>query len=643
MANYYNVTAYKHTGFTALHRPARPAVLEAITDKAYIEGLALNRYDMPSIQSIDLQGSVKDVAGNQLNNPNSTGSHGPNGPFYNWEEVDYLRLVRTGYPGDTDFIDITNNMTDPWNATKTAEQKTLRVAYYFVTRLEPLSRNVTRLYLEYDPWLSAGGLDSVTLEGYKIRGHITDAEDASSFNMTDEGVTQTQPLEVSGYTEVGQSTLGLNPNAFIATSVDLDTIDKTGITVTDGSGSQTFPKIPAVSVDTNVVLNLPGGDITSNYLKNMAFYKLDEKLEALTLLNSMSSVNLSASYNVPVPYASLGSAVLTGLAQKVDNPSPRNIGSYPRKADYYWGTDLLISTGSGTVASMAFSEVSDRSIGIWANPLPGGSPLARFTSIKSKNNIWDGAIAGSSWQEVTVTLDSVAGFYWTQANYYNQKAATQMSIAQRQTSFNSNITEQQLTIASGTSNTAMNVAGGMVAAGLAVATGGAALVAMPQAFSMINSFGSYGADMAKAKNQMNYLNNSERLSQQSDLITQQQQLMGIQQTSLSGPTMAFTATPAESLIRDNRFATATCNASKQDRQRLRDYLKQYGYSGLYKPLSGNIEVKSKVNFTQAVSVHATHSYLPHRDLEAIEQIFTTGVFLWNTAVDYAAFDNNPDA
>ena len=268
MANYYNATIYRNTGFTAIHRPARRSVLEGITDKSYVQGIVVKRAEMPAIGYIDIQGSVKDVKGEQFNAPNSTGSHGPDGPFYNLEQADYIRLVRTGYPGDPDFIDISNNMTDPWNSPKTAEQKPLRVGYYFITGLEPLARNVTRVYLSYDYWLSAGGLDEVNLSGYKIRGHITDAEDAAGYNMVEEGVSLTKPLEIANYNNVGLTCINANNKVIIATAADLAAIEAStsweDLAYIFAGSSNAFGKIPHHVAQSAIVTNMPDGEVLTS-------------------------------------------------------------------------------------------------------------------------------------------------------------------------------------------------------------------------------------------------------------------------------------------------------------------------------------------------------------------------------------------
>lgn len=660
MANYYNATIYRNTGFTALHRPARRSVLEAVTDKSYIQGIVVNRAEMPAIGFIDIQGSVKDVKGTQLNQPNSTGSHGPDGPFYNLEQADYVRLVRTGYPGDPDFIDISNNMSDPWNAAKTAEQKPLRVGYYFITGLEPLARNVTRVFLSYDYWLSAGGLDDVTLTGYKIRGHITDAEDAANYNMVEEGVSLSQPLEITNYADVGQTCINANNRVIISTPADLEKIEQATTWqdlkyMFEGS-TNAYAQVPHHVGMTSIVTNMPDGEVLTSYYEDVGFYNYAQYEKALEYLNMIGSLNIVNAYQVPIPYVSGPTGtIITSLSQKVDNPSARNIGSYPRKADYYWGSDVLISKGSGVVNQTAFSEVTDRTVGIWANVLPGGAPYARFMGIKSKAHLWDGAVQGAEWVNSTISFNVASGLYWSQRAAQLQVESTRISSNTRQAEYanQQQTIEEELkalnaTFSQKTASSLASDALSMLAVGGLVGGGVGAVIGVAAAF--VKAGASYLTSSINTKKEAKLYNmeqataaETERLAAEADIVAIDTILMGAQQTALSTPAVAYAATPAAGLLRDNRFATAVCNASQQDRLRLRTFLQQYGYSGLYKPLANNIEVKSKVNYTQAVNVHATHSYLPHRYLEAIETMFTTGVFLWNSTVDFTAFDNNPDA
>ena len=49
-----------------------------------------------------------------MGNPSQAGSQGPGGPFVDLEELDYACLIRTGYPGDNDFVNIGNSQ-DAYN------------------------------------------------------------------------------------------------------------------------------------------------------------------------------------------------------------------------------------------------------------------------------------------------------------------------------------------------------------------------------------------------------------------------------------------------------------------------------------------------------------------------------------------------
>ena len=199
MANYYNVCAWKRTGFDPLNRPYSRDVLnneEFLSNALYCQtdGISLGRTTMEGLITLKVPGSVKDIKGTQQNDPNSTGTHGPKGPFYSWEEVDYVRITRTGYPGDDDYVDISGNQRDPWNAPH--EGAKLFIGYYFVTGMEPVARNVTRLYLTMDYWTTCGAADELEIEsGFKIAGHITEAEDASSYNLYPSSIGLLEPLD----------------------------------------------------------------------------------------------------------------------------------------------------------------------------------------------------------------------------------------------------------------------------------------------------------------------------------------------------------------------------------------------------------------------------------------------------------------
>ncbi len=687
MANYYNVTGYKHTCFDVMNRPYSRTVLEnSGLETIYMQGIALKRNDMRAITYIDLPGSVKDVKGTQQNAPNSVGSHGPDGPFYNWEEVDYIRLTRTGYPTDTDFIDITNNMQDPWNAPKTADQKHLRVGYYFVTGLEPLARNVTRLSLLFDAWTSCGAADELIIDtGYKVRGHITDAEDAASYNMTAEGIGNIYPLEVMAEANVSLPKQTADPYHIICSSVDLtqytneDSI--AGIVATATAGQAiVIPKIKSVQTPTAVTLTTGLNLNKTTNVNTYGFFRGDDvagdTYKALTVLYSADVLNINASYLVPREYVDIGQSdiritAIKGLSGSVTNPNARENMSYPRKADYLYGQEVLMSNASNDMNIQSFSELTDRNIQIWGLPTPNGNPVARFKGIKGHTHDLDQAVNGLPWQNNQVIIEGSAGEFWTKTSAYQTKASLLLSGASASmdtANTNSALKGQILSQAVG------STAGGAIGMYRASKAGyhmagvsGDDIAAMPfgspatspymtgqqMSAARLSAAGMAGSGAIAVMNSVagkmtndamiQAAVNNEAFTQMSLTQQQTQNITGTIQSSLQVPLAGFQPDWNNNMLTDNDFKVYTINTGTKDRERLKRYFKRYGYSGLYEPLTyNNINVKQKVNFIQAEGVSLRHKYYAKRDLYDIQTMLAGGVFLWNVPVSEAAFDTNPD-
>ena len=688
MANYYNVTGYKHTYFDTMNRPYSRAVLEnSGIETIYMQGIAVKRNDMRSITYIDLPGSVKDVKGTQQNAPNSIGSHGPNGPFYNWEEVDYLRLTRTGYPGDEDFIDITNNMTDPWNATKTAEQKQLRVGYYFVTSIEPLARNITRLSLLFDAWTSCGASDELIIDtGYKVRGHITDAEDAASYNMTAEGIGNIYPLEVTAEANVSLPKHTADPYHIICSNVDLtqytneDSI--TGIVATATGGQEiVIPKIASVATPTAVTLSTGLTLSKTTNVNTYGFFRGDDvagdTYKALTVLYSANVLDINASYLVPQEYVDIGQSDIriTAIKSKtgtVTNPNAREAMSYPRKADYLYGQEVLMSNASNDMNVQSFSELTDRDIQIWSLPTPNGNPVARFKGIKGHTHDLDQAVNGLPWQNNQVLIEGSAGEFWTKTAAYQTKASLLLSGASASMDTANTNSALRGQIVSQTIGSLVGTGVGMYAGSKAgyhlAGVTGADIASQPffqgtvtpQGYQMsmsngatLSAAGAMGVGATAVLNSYaGKLSNdatiqaaasNEAFTQMSLTQQQTQNITNTIQSSLQVPLAGFQPDWNNNMLTDNDFKVYTINTGSKDRARLKRFFKRYGYSGLYEPLTySNINVKQKVNYIQAEGVALRHKYYAKRDLFDIQTMFAAGVFLWNVPVAESAFDNNPD-
>lgn len=656
MANYYNLIGWRHTGFNAFNRPYSRDVLETEYFKRpenyfQMEGIAVKRDDMDGLNFIDLPGSVKDYHGNQLSPPNATGTHGPGGPWYSWEEVDYIRLVRTGYPGDEDYVDISGNMADPWNAPRIGK---LFTAYYFVTGLEPIARNVTRLYLSLDEWTTLGGASELTIEtGFKIRGPVTDAEDASSYNMASENIGLIEPLVTvqSGFL----NNTSLSGTDFICSSIDLTQYsegqDIDGFVAATASGQMVFPAIKSSADISTVEYVTPWGDVFNHTIFGFGIFAANDARvkHNLSVLYSAGQLELQDSYTVPNVYIEQSSISpahpgqylkIKNAQKKFPSPVSKDISGYPRKADYLFGQEVLYGLASGTVNIQPFSELSDDSIMIWANPLPSGSPLARFKDIKEHPFNYDQLVSGITWVKKAVVMQGASGSMWTQINnqFAQQTQARDVARYENEAELTKKTQTYETTrqIANMSFDTLSAVNSGI---GISLATQSGREKAIAGARAITNA----GLDLALTAAQ-NKATNKELTFKADSLAQAQNQLNAAMAQSLAkAPYASFVPDLTTATLVPNGFGVSVINTSAKDRARLKNYFRRYGYSGQYKKLTwAEIDVKQKVNFIQCEGVTLIHTHYPMRMTDKCARLLEGGVFLWKGKPEQSAFENNPD-
>lgn len=651
MANYYNLRAWKRTGFDRMNRPYDRSVLTQsyFTDPSkYIQlkGIVVKRDDMSGLAYIDLQGSVKDIKGEQVNAPNATGPQGPGGPWYSWEEVDYVCLVRTGYPNDEDYVDVSGNVLDPWEIDVTGGK--LFISYYFVTGLTPIARNVTRVWLEEDYWLTMGGASELEIEtGFKVRGHITEAEDAAEYNTAAEPIGLIHPLETIAHEtlEIPETGTDIANNEFLVSSVDLlansedDNIAALTVTTSDGA-SYAIPKIQAATRAQNLALREPGGNISYYAMSGQGVYNPanSKVLFNLTSLYSAGQLELQDSYIVPKKYLNQAQDVggaYTVMMNAVHEIVPKiapDISEYPRKADYMFGQLVLYSDSVGTMDIENFSEVSDRTVQVWALIGASGTPYARFKTIKEHPYLYDKAIQGMPWVKKAITLQGASGSLWTQINSEMAQASNALAQANIDLANASADIQYKRNDPLGLQGTG-NIITQAVAAGVSGQTPpGAALKIAGSPFDYYN----YQKD--------------RELQLEARRFTQSAQDLKIAQTrqdymrNMTGqPYVSFTPDISRCLFSDNGFNVYIVNSGAADRARLRHYFRRYGYSGLYTPLTWEtINVKNKVNFIQAEGVVLKHHHYPMRDVQQTAALLEQGLFLWHERPNAAAFETNAD-
>ena len=654
MANYYNVVGWKHTGFDFYNRPFSRDVLNTdyftnSNNYFQMKGIAVKRDDSGDISYIDLPGSVKDLRGDQVNSPNSVGTHGPGGPWYSLEEVDYIRLARTGYPGDPDYVDITGHEKDPWNAPREGK---MWVSYYFVTGLQPMARNVTRVFLMLDEWTTMGGADELEIEtGFKIRGPISDAEDASSYNLAPEPISLIEPLKTISNTPLNDVPVEAGEKVdFLVSAIDLtqyseeQTISAFVAQAANGE-TMAFPAIAAVSRVTQMQLNDLDG--TKNFYANgyALFDPKDSRVQHnLSVLYSAGQLELQDSYSIPKQYvlAAPQGGIFSDVAntqQEATKTWGKDISGYPRKADYLFGKECLYSLATGAMNVQSFSELTNDNVQIWAVICPSGYPVARFKGISDHPFLYDQTVSGMPWLKTAVIMQGASGSMWTQVQ--NAFAQQTQNRAASENEFSNEIWDYRF--AGDTVKTAADAAigaGSAVSSGFSVTnalSGGketwqAAQAAADTAYAGYNLYMDYKSEMG------------QRQFREASLAQAQNQLnAGMAQAGFKAPLVNFIPDVSLSAFQENAFAVAVINTGAKDRQRLKNYFNRYGYSGQYVPLTWDVvNIKSKVNYIQCEAVCLKHAHFPTRMTMKTAALLSQGLFLWNEKPNQAAFANNPD-
>lgn len=653
MANYYNVAGYKHTGFNWNNRPLSREVLaySPFIDEGNfftMDGILTNRQDMFGLKHIDIQGSVKDYKGNQNNPANVIGSRPLGGPYYSIEEIDYIRIVRTGYPGDEDFVDIDQRILDPWNISHDGFK--LFVGFYFVIgEPEPIARNVTRLYIKMDLWTTLNGAGELSIDsGLKVHGHITEAEDASSFNTCPEQVSIKEPLRVISSARVF-SLDDRTVNVMVSgsaldqyTQEDAPTMD--AVTAQAEGGREVV--FPYINIARSTTFNMQYPTETQDVVMQGvgAYYPSDKVNYNVNLLYSAGQLELHDSYAIPFQYANFTRLDdwyerISGINTVVTSPILPDISGYPRKADYLFGEITIVAEATGDMNSQPFSNMNDYSIRIWSCPLPGGNPYAKFNGIKGVNYAYDQSVAGMAWISKSIALAGASGTFWNQVNNSFAQQSLDRSVAQNR--INNNIQTSRFI-----SRGAQSVANGVIGAGR-IATSGVSLTNWAgggkETFDAAQAISDAAFDAANLGIDVTADIFDRRFREQS-LSQQQAQLNAtIAQTTFQRPSVQFVPTIGSGAFAINTFSVYITNTSAADREYLRTKFRMFGYSLPPRQLTyEEINVKQRVNFIMAENASFSHTYYPARVTSELSELFAQGFFLWSEKPNYEAFSNNPD-
>lgn len=649
MANYYNLRGWKKTGINRMNRPFSPEKLNDImAGKEYFQlsSIQVNRSDIYGLTYIDVQGSVKDMGGVQIGNPSQHGSQGPGGPFVDLEELDYACLIRTGYPGDNDFVNIGNSQ-DAYNNTA------VNSAFFFVGTPIPLSRNVTRLPLELDAWTTMMLDPNIEMGGFKIRGPITDIEDAQSFNLSAEDYTLSEPLYVRDAQPVDVGSTG-DYKLFAVSPADLEQyeIDENPtafLVETEPSSRQISTAVPRInrSYSSDIKINTLDDENTASF-QNLGFYDpFDSKVQYnLNVLYSLNNTNIIISnYKVPDEWVTTikqGGFYRTISNMTKDVLSPvqgsglQNI--YPRKATYMFAQMVLVNESSGDIDIQPIYNLPDffenkQRLEGWSIPLPGGCPYMRFKNIKDHPLRFDKAVKGGQWQNQSMIMEGAAGSIISSYNMqYNQQ------MAKRQ------IWDNFWDWATGFSN---DVAG---------MTNQVGQMGLNQNYKALNTNPSLSQSIQY---------NSQQLAGGSGLISHALSMAGnviqndrandrvqienknqVNQYMLSQCRAPYPETLpgfSSSAYTKNRFFVMLLWPTQKCQIEARYYFNLFGYRNLFKNLNKlTINVKQNVNYCQSLGAWFRSSAIPQRVCDAAADVINKGCWFWNTSVDFTKFANQPD-
>lgn len=663
MANYYNLVGYRQTGFNFYNRPTSREVMakdEFYSSGNYFQmkGIQVNREDMAGITAIKVAGSVKDMRGEQINPPNETGKIGSNGPWYDWENVDYVRLSRTGYPGDDDYVDISGDMRRPWITG-------VQVGFYFVTKVEATARNVTTLYLAYDAWTSLGGTDNLEIiELTKSQGPITDAEDAASFNLAQEPVGLIEPMVTKNFSWINREKIDQGTKddfKFLVSDVDLTyyTEDEAFELLNlkrDGEIVQNT-SLPAVHQNGLVTKSMAFPPETLNRVSTeiaKGFFNPQHVrvIHNAELLRSIGVNSFSASYRVPSIYMSENESengryrVVSGIQNTGPLKIDDNFGSYPRKANYMFKKACIFNSISGEFNSQYIYDLekgdydgsvpTDYRYVIWSIPTPGGAPFCRFGRIKGHVAAYDQAVRGGTWYNEQITIEGASGSLLNSINASFQQQELDRQIEQAKV--NNRITDERRGIAE--ERYAINTAGNIM--------NGLGNLAMPWSLSQATTVVTGAANFYQDMREMTLNQNAEEYRRQFEAESFRQKQNEINfdlyQKNIEEPFVQFSQQLDAGSYSENIFGYYEIDITDNDKDRLSTYFKKFGYNGLYKKMVdwSELNVKQKVNYFRASSAHIKSNSYPWRYTQQIDQLLIDGCFFWNVKPSASAFDDNPD-
>lgn len=596
---------------------------------------------------IDVKGSVKDYKGTQIGFP-SAGSKPLGGPYFSLEEVDYIRLTRNGYPGDEDYVNVDGDIPSPW--TQQPEGYKLNVVYYFVTGMVPKARNVTRIFLMIDEWTTLGGVGGSSevefTNGFKIQGSISEAWDAANISLTGEAIGLSEPIEIKSSNRI--NTLSGSKSDIIMSGSDLTQYDPgnelsmNAVVATVDGQNMTFPYIRSSDATTFTMTYPSESNVdmvgVGAYVANHARTRHN-----INLLYSAGQLELQSSYTIPTEYSEVQVTdgrytQLKGVTINTTSGVTPNIGGYPRKAGYLFGTCHLLADATGEIVSHPFTDLNDQSITIWTCPMPGGTPFAKYSNVKNVFNAYDKSVTGMPWLNKSVVLEGGSGTFWNQVSNSFSQASLNRQIQQSKYDYNYQTARATINALQTGANAGIT---GLALAGSAASvtdkiSGGKQTIAELRAASDI----AFEAVNQITDSLQNYHNRQFQL--QSEQQMQNELNAAMTKTNFQAPAVDFVPSIGSGQFMPNTFSAYVTNVGAKDDDRLRRWFRKFGYTETFPLTPENVFVKQRVNYIRCTDVSTYHGFYPSRLLAAVNNILSQGLFLWTERPNQAAFEDNPD-
>lgn len=502
----------------------------------------------------------------------------------------------------------------------------------------------------FDVWTSCMDKEECRItSGVKVRGHIKEQDDILTYNLADEKISLTEPLEIKEHKVV--KILSEENKEIIISSTDLTQYTNTSDLEVEGLLTQTTEGLKGVvpriklTKPTNIGVSYPSLNQEIKMVGLGAYEPTDVVKHNIGILYSLGQLELSNSYIIPSEYVSITQGQdghllnLKGSRETIDAPLKNEVMEYPRKAQYLCGSFVLVSNATGDMDLQPYHRVENSSVLMWSDPSPNGSPFARFNTLKNHPHPYSNSVVGANWVNKVIGVEGASGSFWHGIqNAFGQQTNKRQRL------------ENAINWSTGNAGHIL----GLANTGNEIVRSGAGLMTSLASVENYLQGGKESKDrifdavgntitLASGVNDMIAFNFNQMFKQQSNAQALKELNAGFIKSMVQSPFVDFAPTMASSTFSQNTFIVYNVNVSKKDLERLRTYFRRYGYNGLYEPLTfENMEVKTEVNYVEAEGVEVEHDYYPQRVLAEIKNILERGVFLWSKKPNPESFKNNAD-